>query len=172
MPIVLVDSTTLGVLANPRNYRDPVQCRAWAKRLGHKNISVVIPGISDYEIRRELIHQNLPDSVKFLDSLKEVLPFLPINGRVMDKAAELWAWARKTNQATANGERLDGDVILAAQAIILGSDFGQYVVVATDNVRHIERYTPAKKWRDITVESCLNPNLGQSTVLSTVSKSN
>lgn len=40
--------------------------------------------------------------------------YAPITTEVMLKAAELWAWAKTTNQATANEKTLGGDAILAA----------------------------------------------------------
>ena len=43
---------------------------------------------------------------------------------------------------------LDGDVILVAQAILLRSK-GYDVIIATTNVGHLERFTPALKWEAI-----------------------
>lgn len=44
---------------------------------------------------------------------------------------------------TADPKDLDGDVILAAQALESGG------IVATDNVGHLGRYVTAKNWRDV-----------------------
>jgi hypothetical protein len=52
-------------------------------------------------------------------------------------------------RATADPKALDGDVILAAQALLSGiapADF----VVATSNVAHLSRYVPAELWNAIT----------------------
>ncbi len=43
---------------------------------------------------------------------------------------------------------LDGDVILAAQAILI-QDEGHEVIIATTNVGHLSRLAQAKTWRDI-----------------------
>jgi len=40
---------------------------------------------------------------------------------------------------------LDGDALVAAQAILLGDD----VVVATDNINHISRFITADNWKNI-----------------------
>jgi hypothetical protein len=63
----------------------------------------------------------------------------------MRLAADLWARARQKSLPTAPNPALDGDVILAAQALVLGVP----VVVATDNVAHLGRFVPADLWQNI-----------------------
>lgn len=53
----------------------------------------------------------------------------------MLKAAELWAEARKQGKPTADNKALDGDVILASQAILV-ANLGHEVIVATTNKKH------------------------------------
>ena len=60
------------------------------------------------------------------------------------RAAELWADARKKGLPTAPETSLDGDVILAAQALAVGG------TVVTTNPRHLERFVAAKTWEDLT----------------------
>ncbi|MEQ8169098.1 MAG: hypothetical protein ABRQ38_09395 [Candidatus Eremiobacterota bacterium] len=50
---------------------------------------------SSYEVRRGLLHKDLKNAIKRLDSLKETLIYLPITTDVMLKSAELWAESRK-----------------------------------------------------------------------------
>ncbi len=69
----------------------------------------------------------------------------------MIKASQLWAWARNTGQQTANDEALDADVILAATSIVIAQENSLTSMVVTKNVKHIERYTPAKDWEDISI---------------------
>jgi hypothetical protein len=45
---------------------------------------------------------------------------------------------------TADSKALDGDVILAAQALAVNG------IVATENVDHLSRFVSTKHWRDIT----------------------
>lgn len=71
--------------------------------------------------------------------------YAPLTTEVMLKAAELWAEARRRGQPTADPKELDGDVILAAQALQAGA------VVATDNVGHLSLFVEAKSWREIAV---------------------
>jgi predicted nucleic acid-binding protein len=61
----------------------------------------------------------------------------------MLKAAELWADARRHGVPTADPRELDGDAILAAQAL------QAQAIVVTDNVRHLSRFVEAKSWTDI-----------------------
>ncbi len=110
----------------------------------------MLPEIVDYETRRELIRANKLAGIKRLDTVKQNIRYEQITTEVMLKAAELWAWARKTGQQTAHDEALDADVILTAQAITLALK-GEYTVIATDNVKHLARYTPSFRWIDIKI---------------------
>ena len=71
-----------GVLGNPR---EPER--------------VVLPEISDFEVRRKLLHlvargQASERSLIRLDELAESLVYLPLNTAAMRRAAELWAESR------------------------------------------------------------------------------
>ena len=79
-----------------------------------------------------------------LDRIKQTVFYLPISNELMIQAAQLWAKARNEGYPTALLEALDGDVILAAHAILLRSK-GYDVIIATTNVGHLERFTPAFK---------------------------
>ncbi len=63
-------------------------------------------------------------------------------------AAQLWAEARLRGRPTAEPSALDGDVILAAQAILLENE-GYKVVIATTNVGHLSQFIDAQEWRAI-----------------------
>jgi len=75
-----------------------------------------------------------------------ILDYLPLNTPTMRLAAELWAVARKKGQPTASDNTIDGDVILAAQALALDQED---TIIATTNVGHLARYTRAALWQDI-----------------------
>ena len=62
------------------------------------------------------------------------LEFDPITQAALDRAAELWAVVRTGGQPTAAYEALDGDSILAAQALLAVVP-GDVVTIATDNGR-------------------------------------
>ena len=58
--------------------------------------------------------------------------------------------ARQAGKPTAGDKNIDGDVILAAQALSL--NVSEYVI-ATTNVGHIGRYAKAQEWRTIQASS-------------------
>jgi predicted nucleic acid-binding protein len=145
--VVLLDSEPLGLLSNPNLSARVRRCRQWLDDLLATGRRVLIPEITDYEVRRELLRANLALSITFLDLLAQRAEYLPLTTAAMRKAAELWALARQQGRPTAADPALDGDVILAAQALTLGAPQG---VVATSNAIHLARYVPAERWQNIT----------------------
>lgn len=81
-----------------------------------------------------------------LDDLAKSIEYLPITTVAMQQAAKLWAEARQQGQPTAGDKTIDGDMILVAQAITLGSPD---VVIATTNVGHLSRFITAELWQNI-----------------------
>lgn len=157
MPFVLLDSYPLSLISNPAGKAEHLACRNWAKQLVSSNIVVVLPEIIDYELRRTLVLGKKLAGIQALDSLSSMgIAYYPLSTEIMVKAAQLWAWARQTGQKTAHDKKIDIDVILASQAITLASQYGDYVVIATVDTDDINRYTPAKVWQEITIESCFS----------------
>lgn len=107
---------------------------------------VILPEIADYEVRRELIRAGKERGITKLDLFKNVLTYRPLTTEVMLLAAQLWADARMKGRPTAEPNALDGDVILAAQAILEGSEVNE-VVIATTNVGHLSQFVDAREWR-------------------------
>ncbi len=145
--IVLLDSGPLGMVTTPKA-KSPIyqECKVWFNSLEEKGYTIILPEIADYEVRRELIRANKLAGIQRLDELKAVLTYLPITTSMMLKAAELWAQARRTGRPTADPKALDGDVILAAQAMSLMSEENE-VVIATTNVGHLSQFVDAREWR-------------------------
>lgn len=153
MPILVLDSHPLSLISSPANKIEPLQCRKRIQQLVANNILVVVPEIVDYELRRTLVCGKKSEGIKNLDRLGDMgLIYAPITTEAMIKAAELWAWARTTGQQTAHENKIDIDVILAAQSIILSEAMEEHTIIATSNVSDLERYTFAKTWEDITLE--------------------
>ncbi len=141
---VMLDTGPLGRIAHPKPNPDII---AWLNQLLGANVNVMIPEIADYEVRRNLLLSGLTKSLTRLDQLKQVLTYRPLYTTNMLKAAELWADARKRGKPTADLKELDGDVILAAQALQVDA------MVATENVGHLSLFVEAKHWKDIVVTS-------------------
>jgi predicted nucleic acid-binding protein len=147
---VLLDAGPLGLVTNPRRSRQSIACAQWLQALVRRGSRVIVPEIADYEVRRELLRANKTRGLVRLDALAGLLEYLPLTTAAMRQAAIFWAQARQQGRPTADDKALDGDVILAAQAITLGvAD----VVIATTNVGHLSRFAPAALWPNITATS-------------------
>ena len=59
----------------------------------------------------------------------------------MRQAAALWAQAKQAGQLNADPRELNGDVILAAQALQIGA------IVVTENLGHLSLFVRAVDWR-------------------------
>jgi predicted nucleic acid-binding protein len=114
-------------------------------------LTICLPEIADYEARRGLLHVALRSgrpvtrSLERLDQLGARLTFLPITTPILRTAARLWAESRHAGRPTAGHEALDGDVILAAQAL---DAFG---IVVTENVRHFSHVVTACRWNELSL---------------------
>jgi predicted nucleic acid-binding protein len=138
--LILLDSGPLGMAAHPKAEGITRDCQLWLNALLRQGERIAIPEIADYEVRRELIRAGLTRSVRRLDQLLETLEYIPIDTATMRRASELWAEVRRSGQPTADPKALDGDVILAAQAILSKTDSTE-VIIATTNVAHLSRFT-------------------------------
>ncbi len=145
---ILLDTGPLGMITNRPGNPECQAIQQWFNALSDR---ILLPEISDYELRRELIRANKLRGLRQLDQLKISTLYLPITTQTMLKASELWARARNQGYPTAPPEALDGDVILAAQALIL-EEQGHNTIIATTNVGHLSRFTTALTWQEISIE--------------------
>lgn len=147
--MILLDTGVLGNVTNPKaKNSNNSNCLDWLISLQSREYEVAIPEISDYELRRELLRANKFNGICQLDLLKSQFIYLPITTPTILLAARLWAEVRQSGQATADPKSLDGDVILAAQAMLQVQQVYE-VIVATTNVKHISRFVDARLWTDI-----------------------
>lgn len=147
--IVLLEAGPLGLATNPRATPESDQLKQWLQDLVTRGVHVRVPDMADYEVRRELLRAGRTQGIARLDRLRATVGYVPISTEVILQAAAFWAQARQQGRPTAPDPALDGDVILAAQAFVL-SQQGDPVIIATTNVGHLSRYTPAQRWQDIT----------------------
>jgi len=145
--VILLDTTPLGLLTHPNPSATAIACKQWLDLHVAQASRVIVPEISDYELRRELLRANRKGGLSNLDNLIRQLEYLPLTTIAMRQAAIFWAQSRQQGQPTAGDNTIDGDVILAAQAITLGVP---NFVIATTNVRHLSRFVPADQWQNIT----------------------
>jgi predicted nucleic acid-binding protein len=144
--IILLDSGPLGMLARQR----PLPAlKAWTRERLGSGSRLAIPEIADYEVRRELLLARLQASLNVLNALQIELDYLPVTTAILRQAAQLWAEVRQQGSPTADRHALDGDVILAATARALVEN-GHDAIIATTNVGHLSRFSPAQRWQEIT----------------------
>jgi predicted nucleic acid-binding protein len=149
MRLIFLDTGTLGLLTHHKATPRAVACRQWASDLLSAGVRIVVPGIADYEERRELIRAGRTASLRRLDATRGGLEFDPITQEALDQAAVMWGDIRNAGLPTADKKALDGDVILAAQALRAASP-GDVLTVATDNVGHLSRFVDAQPRETIT----------------------
>lgn len=157
---IFLDSDPAGLACHKPGIVEADDLRAWLFGQKGSPARVVLSEVIDYEVRRELIRLKARDSIRRLDNLYAdgVVHRLPIDFRALCKAAELWATARDQGQQTADDQALDGDVILAAQALEFCSPADDWIIL-TENVRHIARYVGdrARSRREIVNEWLRSP---------------
>ncbi len=147
--LIVLDSGPLGYLCNPSDSKPARNAAAWARSHLERGHRLVVPEISDYEVRRELVRASLGDALRRLDELGVGLGAVPVTSTMWRRAAGLWADARTQGRAAAPDHSLDGDVLLAAQALELATEHDD-VMAATTNTKHLARYVSAIRWDRLT----------------------
>jgi predicted nucleic acid-binding protein len=156
--IVILDSGVLDLLVTPideelsedeKRYTEIYQCTEWFYRLLSKGAYITVSDICDYEVRREFVRIK-SKSVQELDKLRKLIDFQEVTFDVLERAAEIWAEARSTNQPNKVKENIDVDCILTAQWCLLKEKHpGRQAIVATKNIKDFQRMTECSIWQDI-----------------------
>lgn len=154
MALILLDAGVVGLPIAEANNRDAQPrdegqaARAWFSS-SETIHSFVIADVTRYEVLRGLLLKGSSAKLRRLNDLLARTIALTIDGATWERAAHIWAEVRKRGLPTAHDQSLDGDAVLAAVASLL-AEAGDPVVVATTNVRHLDRLgTDARGWRDI-----------------------
>lgn len=137
--LFLLDANILSKIVYPKRNDD---IYLWFKEKLDEEILFILTEISDYEVRRGLLHKDLKNAIKRLDSLKETLIYLPITTDVMLKSAELWAESRKQGIPTSGLKELDCDIILSSLCLSING------IIITENTRHFN-FVKALNYKDI-----------------------
>lgn len=154
--LFILDAGMLSLLTNPAGSAASMECHRWTRDLLRRGGRFAIPEIADYEVRRELLREDLMRALKALDDLRGVMFYLPLTTAALQRAAELWAAAKKFGRPElAVGSRegaLDMDVILAAQALVAGRASGLNPVVVTTHVAHLGIFAQSDEWHNLRVD--------------------
>ena len=147
---VPLDTGILGLLCSSPMFQEVADCLAWLARLEAIGTLVVIPDVTHYEARREMIRVGATAKLKRLDKLLMTLGPARVTPDAWLKAAEFWALVRSAGLPTADPHALDGDAILAGVAATIGAP-GDVVTIATSNVGHLARFpgVDARRWEMI-----------------------
>jgi hypothetical protein len=144
--VILLDSNPLSMVSNPAGEPVNQRCRKWMESLLQAGISVRVPEITDYELRRVLIYNGKNPGIARLDAvIEETGGLLLINNKIMRQAADFWSQARHSGRGKATDQRLDVDVILCAQARAVFDD-GNDVEIASENTRDLSKFVKARPW--------------------------
>jgi predicted nucleic acid-binding protein len=73
---VVLDTGVLGLLAHTSKKSEPRKCKEWMQTLLRQEVSLYVPEIADYELRRELLRMDLTRSIARLDALKAIIGYL------------------------------------------------------------------------------------------------
>lgn len=142
---IVLDSGPLGMICHPNPRGEARHCQSWLQSMAARGNRIVIPEISDHEVRRELIRAKRRKAISILNDLCVRHLFFALDTPQMILAAELWAQVRNLGLPTAGPDSLDAAAILAAQALSLN---GPAVVVATSNPGHLSRFVNAEPWQN------------------------
>ncbi len=124
-------------------------CHRWINDCEVAGHRVLVPAISYYEVLRELEQRQATSQIVRLKTFcLQPQRFLSLTTEHLETAAQLWGAARRAGFPTADPHALDGDVILAAQALSL-TIAPPGLIVATTNPAHISRYVAAELWTNI-----------------------
>jgi hypothetical protein len=148
--IVALDASPVSLLTQRCGVGEADACRSWAESLVTAGVTLLLPAIADYEVRRELLRAGKTASVARLDALRAnpAFQYIPMTDAALTHAATLWADARRRGLPTADPAELDCDVVLAAMLLTANVPKDQ-IVVATSNVGHLSRFLPAESWQNI-----------------------
>ena len=138
--IIVLDARPLLQICHPRKWQGISDWSAEAVASGWR---IVIPEITDYEVRRLLLKRGATRQLKELNGNVEDLYYAPLSTELMREAAQVWAEAENSGHRFGHPKTLNADAILA-QTQAMGED----VTVITKNVRHLAPFVEAVWWTD------------------------
>ena len=147
---IFLDNGPLGLITNPKRPPETALALTWAISMQRAGNRLMVPAIADFEVRRELERAGQTKGIAMLDAWNhsESGRYLPLSDSALRLGSKLWAKARNSGTSTADPKELDGDVLIAAQALDMGLDLSSFII-ATSNVGHLVQFVPADIWPNI-----------------------
>lgn len=152
MPLLLLlDNNILSKVLRPDLSENKPVADAISRLQGNPRLRIYVPEIVDYEIRRKLLHLGYRqrqtrkwarEALFGLDKWVSI-GYIPLTTKALKLAADIWAQTRATGQLRGPEDRLDVDVILAAQA----RQAGGYIL--TTNEKHFRSIADVFDWKTV-----------------------
>ena len=136
---VVLDARPLLQICHPRKWED---ISDWSAQVVASGRRVVVPEITDYEVRRLLLKREATRQIEELERYVDELYYAPLTTALMREAAQIWAEAENSGHRFGHPKTLNADAILVAQTQAMGED----VTVITRNVRHLAPFVEAVWW--------------------------
>lgn len=147
--VIILDTSPLSTVTKRKGVAEADAYREWVADCRRASHRIVAPAIGYYEVARELERSGNTAGLLRLDVFCAVPGcYLPFTDGALRLGVRLWACARNAGTPTADPKELDGDVLIAAQALTLGAA-PSGLIVATSNVGHLGQFVPAALWTDI-----------------------
>jgi predicted nucleic acid-binding protein len=152
MPLLLLlDNNILSKVLRPELSENRPVADEIFRLQGNPRFRIYVPEIIDYELRRKLLHlgyrqrQTRKWAREALSNLDDWVStgYIPLTTKALRLAADIWAQTRATGQLRGPEDRLDVDVILAAQA----RQAGGYIL--TTNMKHFRNIAQVFDWRTV-----------------------
>lgn len=152
--VVFLDTGPLGILTNPKLPLPTLDAIRWSVAMVTAGHSLIVPAVSDFELRRELERIGGTRSLNALDKFNSGAPdrYLTLSDSALKLGAKLWGQARNSGSLPADPRELNGDVLIAAQALDYQTSQGLAttdIIIATVNVGHLALFVPADAWTNI-----------------------
>lgn len=153
--IVFLDTGVLGLIATPGNDGKTGECKKWYETLLSRSTTILTSEICAYETNRSLILASLQlgrevGGIQELANLRKAIEFLPVTQNVWQKAAQVWAQSMRQSAPMTDPKRLDADSIICAHWQVLEEENqGQAVIIASENLRDLNRFAIADLWNNI-----------------------
>ena len=147
--LLLLDNNILSKVLRPEVVDNKPVVDAISRLQENLQFRVYVPEIVDYELRRKLLHLGhyRPQARKWArEALSRLdrwvsMGYIPLTTKSMRLAADIWAQTRGTGQLRGPEDRLDVDVILAAQARQAGGR------ILTTNEKHFQSIAEVFDWK-------------------------
>jgi len=148
--VVLLDAGPLGLATNPARSPEVRAIHRWVDEIVAAGHRIVVPAVAAFEVRRELERLDKTKGLARLEAFSTAEPgrYLALSDTALRLAATLWARARRQGRPTADPRELDCDVIIAAQALTMGTPASS-LVIATTNIGHLAQFVTAEAWANI-----------------------